>query len=167
MPNQFNNESNTIAHYETTAVEILEDTDGRIDAFVAGVGTGGTISGIGKKLKEYNKDILLVAVEPLKSKVLSGGKASGHNIQGIGANFIPEILNMDIIDEIIDIDEEMAYLYARKLATNEGILCGISSGANLVAASIIARRLGKEKRVVTILPDTGERYLSTALFSEE
>lgn len=167
MPNQFNNESNTIAHYETTGVEILEDTDGRIDAFVAGVGTGGTISGIGKKLKEYNKDILLVAVEPSKSKVLSGGRASGHNIQGIGANFIPEILNRDIIDEIISIDEEIAYMYARKLATNEGILSGISSGANLAAASIVARRLGKGKRVVTILPDTGERYLSTALFSEE
>lgn len=167
MPNQFNNESNTIAHYETTGVEILEDTDGRIDAFVAGVGSGGTISGIGKKLKEYNKDILLVAVEPSKSKVLSGGRASGHNIQGIGANFIPEILNRDIIDEIISIDEEIAYMYARKLATNEGILSGISSGANLAAASIVARRLGKGKRVVTILPDTGERYLSTALFSEE
>lgn len=167
MPNQFNNESNTIAHYETTGVEILEDTDGRIDAFVAGVGSGGTISGIGKKLKEYIKDILLVAVEPSKSKVLSGGRASGHNIQGIGANFIPEILNRDIIDEIISIDEEIAYMYARKLATNEGILSGISSGANLAAASIVARRLGKGKRVVTILPDTGERYLSTALFSEE
>ena len=167
MPNQFNNESNTKAHYETTGVEILEDTDGRVDAFVAGVGTGGTISGIGKKLKEYNKDILLVAVEPSKSQVLSGGRASGHNIQGIGANFIPEILNKDIIDEIISIDEEIAYLYARKLATNEGILSGISSGANLAAASIIARRLGRGKRVVTILPDTGERYLSTSLYMEE
>lgn len=167
MPNQFRNTNNIVAHYKTTAIEILEDTDGKIDAFVAGVGTGGTISGVGKKLKEHNKDIIVVAVQPTKSPVLSGGNPNGHKIQGIGANFIPSIYDKDIVDKIISIDEETAYSYARKLAMKEGILSGISSGANLAAAIIVAKRLGKGKTVVTILPDTGERYLSTDLFIEE
>ena len=167
MPNQFRNTNNIVAHYKTTAIEILEDTDGKMDAFVAGVGTGGTISGVGKKLKEHNKDIIVVAVQPTKSPVLSGGNPNGHKIQGIGANFIPSIYDKDIVDKIISIDEETAYSYARKLAMKEGILSGISSGANLAAAIIVAKRLGKGKTVVTILPDTGERYLSTDLFIEE
>lgn len=167
MPNQFANKNNLMAHYETTGIEILKATDGNIDAFVAGVGTGGTISGAGKRLKEYNKDILLIAVQPAKSPVLTGGQPSGHKIQGIGANFIPDIFDNDIVDEILSIDEETAYSYARKLAAEEGILCGISSGANLAAANIIAKRLGEGKIVLTVLPDTGERYLSTDLFNGE
>lgn len=167
MPNQFANRNNLVAHYETTGIEILQATDGKIDAFVAGVGTGGTISGAGRRLKEHNKDILLVAVQPTKSPVLSGGDPSGHKIQGIGANFIPGIYDKDIVDEILSIDEETAYSYARKLATDEGILSGISSGANVAAAKIIAKRLGSGKTVVTVIPDTGERYLSTDLFIEE
>ena len=164
---QFENEANTLSHIETTAKEILEDTDGNIDAFVAGVGTGGTISGIAKILKEHNKDILTVAVQPLKSPVLTGGVPSGHGIQGIGANFIPEIYNKDVVDEVLDIDDETAYEAARNLGKNEGILAGISSGGNFAAAIEIAKRLGEGKRVVTVLPDTGERYLSTVLFEEE
>ncbi len=167
MPNQFANKYNLQAHYETTGVEILEDTGGDLDAFVAGVGTGGTISGAGKRLKEHNKDIILVAVQPSKSPVLTGGAPSGHKIQGIGANFVPEIYDKAIIDEILSIDEDLAYTYARRMAKEEGILCGISAGANVAAASIIAKRLGKGKRVVTVLPDTGERYLSTDLFIKE
>jgi len=166
MPNQFANKYNLLAHYETTGIEILEDTGGQLDAFVAGVGTGGTISGAGKRLKEHNKDIILVAVQPAKSPVLTGGAPSGHKIQGIGANFVPEIFDNDIVDEILSIDEEIAYTYARRMAKEEGILCGISAGGNVAAASIIAKRLGKGKRVVTVLPDTGERYLSTDLFKE-
>lgn len=167
MPNQFGNEYNLLAHYETTAIEILEDTDGILDAFVAGVGTGGTITGAGKRLKEHDKNIMLVAVQPSKSPVLTGGAPGGHKIQGIGANFIPEIFDNSIIDEILSIDEDTAYSYARRMAREEGILCGISSGANVAAASIIAKRLGKGKRVVTVLPDTGERYLSTDLYNGE
>lgn len=167
LPNQFANKNNLIAHYETTGVEILQATDGNIDAFIAGVGTGGTISGIGKRLKEHNKDILIIAVQPAKSPVLTGGQPNPHKIQGIGANFVPDIFDNDIVDEILNIDEEIAYSYARQLAAREGILCGISSGANVAAASIIAKRLGDGKRVLTILPDTGERYLSTDLFNEE
>lgn len=167
MPNQFGNEYNLLAHYETTAIEILEDTDGILDAFVAGVGTGGTISGTGKRLKEHDKNIMLVAVQPSKSPVLTGGSPSGHKIQGIGANFIPEIYSKELVDEVLSIDEEAAYSYARRIAKEEGILCGISSGANVAAASIIAKRLGKGKRVVTVLPDTGERYLSTDLYNGE
>lgn len=167
MPNQFENINNVKAHYETTAVEILEDTNGEIDAFVAGVGTGGTITGIGKRLKQKNSEILIVAVEPKKSPILSGGQPNSHGIQGIGANFIPIILDRSLIDEIIDIDDGDAYYQAKNIGKLEGILCGISSGANLAAAMIIAKRLGKGKRVVTVLPDTGERYLSTDLFKEE
>ncbi len=167
MPNQFKNKNNLTAHYETTAIEILKATDGNIDAFVAGVGTGGTISGAGKRLKEYSKDILIVAVQPSKSPVLTGGQPNGHKIQGIGANFVPDIFDNNIVDEILSIDEDIAYSYAKKLAVDEGILCGISSGSNVAAAIIIAKKLGEGKRVLTVLPDTGERYLSTDLFNEE
>lgn len=167
LPNQFTNEANILSHTETTAKEILEDTKGNIDAFVAGVGTGGTISGVGKILKKHNKDILTVAVQPEKSPVLTGGNPSSHGIQGIGANFVPAIYDNEVVDEVIDMDEETAYLHARNLGKYEGILAGISSGGNLAAAVIVAKRLGKGKIVVTILPDTGERYLSTLLFKEE
>ncbi|NLL80769.1 MAG: cysteine synthase A [Tissierellia bacterium] len=167
MTGQFSNEANVLSHLETTAIEILDDTEGKIDAFVAGVGTGGTISGVGKILKEHNKDILTVAVQPSKSPVLSGGAPSGHGIQGLGANFIPDIYKSDVVDEIIDMDDETAYEYARKLGKDEGILSGMSSGANYAAAVQIAKRLGKGKTVVAILPDTGERYLSTVLFAQE
>ena len=167
MPDQFGNINNVKAHYETTAVEILEDTKGDIDAFVAGVGTGGTITGVGKKLKEANSNILIIAVEPKKSPLLSGGKAGSHGLQGIGANFIPKILDENIIDEVIGIDEEKAYLQTKSLGKQDGILCGISSGANVAAAMMLAKRLGKGKRIVTVLPDTGERYLSTDLFNGE
>jgi cysteine synthase A len=167
MPDQFGNMSNVKAHYETTGVEILKDTKGKVDAFVAGVGTGGTITGVGRRLKEVNPDTLIVAVEPKKSPLLSGGKAGPHGLQGIGANFIPSILDKDIIDEIIQVDEEDAYLQAKKLGKYDGILCGISSGANVFAAIKIAEKLGKGKTIVTVLPDTGERYLSTDLFNGE
>lgn len=167
LTRQFSNEANLQAHLETTAKEILVDTDGKLDAFVAGVGTGGTISGVGRILKEHNKNILTVAVQPAKSPVLTGGTPSGHGIQGIGANFIPDIYDKNVVDEIIDMDEDTAYEFARDLGKYEGILAGMSSGANFAAAVRIAKRLGKGKRVVTILPDTGERYLSTALFSQE
>lgn len=167
MPDQFSNINNILAHYETTGVEIIEDTQGKIDAFVAGVGTGGTVSGTGKRLKEYNKDIKIVAVQPAKSPVLTGGEAGGHKIQGIGANFVPEIFDREVVDEILNIDEEIAYLYSRRLAREEGILTGISAGANLAGAVEIAKKLGPDKRVLAILPDTGERYLSTDLFDGE
>lgn len=167
MLDQFGNINNVKAHYETTGVEIIEDTKGKVDAFVAGVGTGGTITGVGRRLKEMNPDILIIAVEPKKSPLLSGGKAGPHGLQGIGANFIPSILDRDIIDEIIQVEEEEAYLQVRKLGKNDGILCGISSGANLFAANKLAEKLGKGKTVVTLLPDTGERYLSTELFNGE
>ncbi|HLR35424.1 MAG TPA: cysteine synthase A [Tissierellales bacterium] len=168
MPDQFGNINNIKAHYETTAVEILNDIKGEnIGAFVAGIGTGGTITGVGKRLKEENPNILIVAVEPNKSPLLSEGKAGSHGIQGIGANFIPEILDKTIIDEIIQVDEEDAYFYARNISKYEGIFCGISSGANVAAATMIAKKLGKGRKVVTVLPDTGERYLSTNLFNGE
>lgn len=167
LTRQFGNEANTLSHMETTAKEILEDTNGNIHAFVAGVGTGGTISGIGKILKEHNKEILTVAVQPVKSPVLTGGAPAGHGIQGIGANFIPDIYNKDLVDEIIDMDEESAYEAARELGKSEGILAGMSSGGNFAAAIEVAKRLGKGKTVVTVLPDTGERYLSTVLFAQE
>ena len=164
MPNQFSNEDNAKAHYETTACEIIRDTEKNLDAFIAGVGTGGTVSGTGKKLKEAIENIYIVAVEPAESQVLSGQSPSPHKIQGIGANFVPSVFDRDAIDEIVKVESEEAFKYARLLGEKEGILCGISSGANLAAAMIIARRLGKGKRVLTVLPDTGERYLSTELY---
>ena len=165
MPQQFMNEANPQVHRETTALEIWEDTDGKVDIFVAGVGTGGSVTGIGEVLKAKNSSIKLIAVEPYDSSVLSGGNPGLHQIQGIGAGFIPEILNMKIIDEIYKIKTEEAYETTRRLAAEEGILAGISSGANLYAALQVAtREENKGKLIVTILPDTGERYLSTSLF---
>ncbi|NNG66885.1 cysteine synthase A [Caldanaerobacter subterraneus] len=166
MLDQFKNPANPEIHELTTAKEILKDTNGIVDAFVAGVGTGGTISGVGKVLKQYNKDIKIFAVEPEESPVLSGGKPGPHKIQGIGAGFVPATLNLDVIDEIIKVKERDAFEMSMKLAKQEGILCGISSGANVFAAIEVANRLGKGKRVVTVLPDTGERYLSMHKFFE-
>ncbi len=167
MPDQFSNKNNVKAHYETTADEILKDTEGKLDAFVAGVGTGGTVSGVGRKLKENIKDIIIVAVEPTKSQVLAGREAAPHKIQGLGANFVPSIFDREAIDEIVSIEDEDAFKYARLLGEKEGILAGISAGANLAAAVKIGKRLGKNCKVLTILPDTGERYLSTELFNGE
>ena len=167
MPNQFENFSNRRAHYETTAVEILEATDGDIDGIVAGIGTGGTISGIGKRLKEYNSNILVIGVEPEKSPILNGGKAGPHGIQGIGANFIPGVYDSNVVDRVVDIKDEEAYEYARLLGSREGILAGISSGGSLAAGIKLAKELGSGKRIVVILADTGERYLSTDLFNGE
>ncbi len=167
LTKQFSNEANLKSHIETTALEIIEDMEGKVDAFVAGVGTGGTVSGVGKVLKEKNNDVLIVAVQPEKSPVLTGGSPSGHGIQGIGANFVPDIYVNEVVDEIIDMDEDTVYAAARELGKNEGILAGMSSGGNYAVAKEIAKRLGKGKKVVTILPDTGERYLSTVLFAQE
>lgn len=167
MPMQFENIYNPKAHMKTTALEILDDMEGKIDMFIAGVGTGGTITGVGEVLKQKIKDIRIVAVEPKDSAVLSGGSPGPHKIQGIGAGFIPKILNRDVIDEIVAVSNEDAMEYARLLAKKEGILVGISSGAALYAAVLKAKELGKGKRIVVILPDTGERYLSTELFREE
>ncbi|MBN1694262.1 cysteine synthase A [candidate division WOR-3 bacterium] len=165
-PGQFTNPVNPEAHRKTTAKEILKQVP-EIDVFVAGVGTGGTITGVGEVLKKEikNKKILIVAVEPEGSPVLSGGRSGPHKIQGIGAGFIPEVLNIEIIDEIIKVKNEDAFLTSRRLAREEGIFAGVSSGAALWAALKIAQELPKEKKVVSILPDTGERYLSTDLFS--
>jgi cysteine synthase A len=160
MPQQFNNPANPEVHRRTTAHEILRDTDGRLDAFVAGVGTGGTITGVGEVLKQTLSNVHLVAVEPTRSPVLGGGKAGLHAIQGIGASFVPGVLNRDIYDELIAVKDEDAIEQTKRLARNEGLLVGISAGANVHAALIVAKRLGTGKRVVTVLPDTGERYLS-------
>ncbi|MGO1468844.1 MAG: cysteine synthase A [Tissierella sp.] len=163
MPNQFSNQNNVKSHYQTTANEIIKDTGKNLDVFIAGVGTGGTVSGTGKRLKEAIDNIHIVAVEPAESQVLSGKSPSPHKIQGIGADFIPTIFDKEVVDEIIQVESEEAIKYARLLGEKEGILCGISSGANLAAAIIMAKRLGKGYRVLTVLPDTGERYLSTDL----
>lgn len=163
MLSQFDNESNPQIHRETTALEILEDFDD-LDAFVAGVGTGGTISGIGEVLKSKISDIKIIAVEPQASPVLSGGKAGPHKIQGIGAGFVPENLNADILDEIVTITNDEAYEACRLLAQKEGILVGISSGAALAASLKLAKKLGRSKKILFIAPDNGERYLSTDLF---
>lgn len=167
MPDQFANQNNVKAHYETTGVEILRDLDKPIDAFVVGVGTGGTISGAGRRLKEKNSAIQIVAVEPEKSALLSGGSAGSHGIQGLGANFIPPILDRSLIDQVIKVKDEDALVTSQNLASQEGVLCGISAGANIFAALQVAEKLGPGKIVVTVAPDTGERYLSTALFSGE
>ncbi len=164
---QFENPANPAAHYASTGPEIWEDTDGKVDIFVAGVGTGGTISGTGRFLKEKNPDIRIVAVEPASSPVLSGGKAGAHGLQGIGAGFIPKALDTGIYDEIITVTEEDAYQTGRKLVQMEGILTGISSGAALWAAIRLAeRKENRGKTIVTLLPDSGERYLSTPMFAE-
>jgi cysteine synthase A len=167
MPQQFTNPANPRIHRETTALEIWNDTDGQIDFFVTGVGTGGTLTGCAEYLKQKNKDIKVVAVEPKDSPVLSGGKAGAHKIQGIGAGFVPEVLNTKIIDEIITVSSADAMETARQLAVFEGILAGISSGAAMWAAIEIAKRAeNKDKTIVVILPDSGERYISTELFEK-
>lgn len=163
---QFTNPANPQAHYETTGPEIYDDANGKIDAFIAGVGTGGTLSGVGKYLKEKNPNVKIIAVEPLTSPVLSEGKAGSHKIQGIGAGFVPDTLNTEIYDEIIPVPNEEAFKTGNAIAKAEGILVGISSGAAVWAASQLAKREEyKGKNIVVLLPDTGDRYLSTDLFS--
>ncbi len=167
IPGQFVNPSNPQAHFESTGPEIYKDTDGKVDIFVAGAGTGGTVTGIGKYLKSKNKNIKIVAVEPKTSAVLSTGVAGSHNIQGIGSGFIPEILDTEIIDEIIPVSDEDAFETGRLICRSEGVLVGISSGAAAFAAIELAKKEeNKDKNIVVLLPDTGDRYLSTPLFSE-
>ncbi|EQB40280.1 cysteine synthase [Sulfurimonas hongkongensis] len=166
MPQQFNNPANPAVHKKTTAKEILRDTDGKIDILVVAVGTGGSLTGIGEALKEYNPDIEIIAVEPSSSPVISGGKAGPHKIQGIGAGFIPKVLNCDIFSEVIQVSDEDAFASSKALAKSDGLLVGISAGANAYAAKLVAQReKNRGKTIVTILCDTGERYLSTALYS--
>ena len=168
VPQQFKNLANPEIHKKTTAEEIWNDTDGKIDIFVAGVGTGGTVTGVGEALKAKKPGLKVVAIEPVDSAILSGGQPGPHKIQGLGAGFVPDILNTEIIDEIEKVSNEDAFATARKAAMEEGILCGISSGAALSAAIEVAKRDENEgKLIVVILPDTGERYLSTALMEEE
>ncbi|MBE7026288.1 MAG: cysteine synthase A [Ruminococcaceae bacterium] len=167
IPSQFTNMANPEAHISSTGPEIWEDTDGKVDIFVAGVGTGGTLSGVGKYLKSKNPDIKIVAVEPADSPLLSKGTAGAHSIQGIGANFVPDTLDTSVYDEIITVTEDAAFKTGKTLARKEGILVGISSGAALWAAAELAKREeNKDKIIVALLPDTGERYLSTPMFED-
>lgn len=166
MPQQFRNPSNPLAHRKSTALEIIEATGGNLDAFVAGVGTGGTITGVGEVLKEQNKDIRVIAVEPKGSAVLSGGKPGFHRIQGIGAGFVPEILNRQVIDRVIQVEDRDAFRIAKLLAREEGLFVGISAGAATWAALEVADELGGGKNVVVVLPDTGERYFSMQQYFE-
>ena len=165
IPSQFTNPSNPKAHYETTGPEIYEDTDGKVDIFVAGVGTGGTVTGVGEYLKKKNPDIKIVAVEPEGSAVLSTGVAGAHKIQGIGAGFVPDVLNTDIFDEVFTVSDKDAFASCADIGRNEGILVGISSGAAVYAAAQIAKRTENEgKTIVVLFPDSGDRYLSTSVF---
>lgn len=167
IPQQFENLANPEVHRRTTAEEIWEDTDGQVDFFVAGIGTGGTITGVGQVLREANPQVKIVAVEPQGSSVLSGGRPGPHKLQGIGAGFVPKILDTNVYDEIIRIKDEDAFTAGRLLATHDGVLAGVSSGAALAAALKVARRPENEgKHIVVLLPDTGERYLSTQLFNQ-
>jgi cysteine synthase len=167
IPQQFQNKANPEVHRQTTALEVWSDTDGKVDIFVAGVGTGGTVTGTGEALKKWNPAIKVIAVEPEDSPVLSGGKAGPHKIQGIGAGFVPGVFNPNAVDEIYKVKNEDAFATSRELAKIEGLLVGISSGAAVYAAAQIAKRPeNKGKNIVVILPDTGERYLSTSLFGE-
>lgn len=167
MPQQFENPANPEIHRQTTAREILEATGGEVDAFVAGVGTGGTITGVGEVLKRElgarGRHVLIVAVQPARSPVLTGGRPGLHRIEGIGASFVPSVLNLEVLDEIIDVRDEDAYAMTARLTREEGLLVGVSSGANVFAAVQVACRLGRGKTVVTVLPDTGERYLSAPI----
>ncbi|OGS43444.1 MAG: cysteine synthase A [Elusimicrobia bacterium RIFOXYD2_FULL_34_15] len=168
IPQQFDNPANPEIHRKTTAEEIWKDTDGKVDIFIAGIGTGGTITGVGEFLKKKNPAVKIIGIEPKDSPVISGGKAGAHKIQGIGAGFIPKVLNKNILDEIITVSNEDAGITARRIAKEEGILVGISSGASLWAGLEVGRRKENEgKIIVVLLPDTGERYLSTWLFEEE
>ena len=167
IPGQFSNPANPAAHRASTGPEIWDDTDGQVDIFVAGVGTGGTITGVGEYLKEQNPGVKVVAVEPAASPLLSAGKAGPHGLQGIGANFVPEVLNTAIYDEVIPVAEDDAYAAGRMLGRTEGVLAGVSSGAALWAAIQLAKRPENQGRtIVVLLPDTGDRYLSTPMFAE-